>query len=330
MRSFDNRTRRDFLKDSLAAAAAVSAMSMTELKAADKKKRPEWVIACRDAHLSETGEPDAWKAMSAIGVDGVEVTLTLAGECSSLHGREKPYSIAKADDVKALADELSKHKKKISAFCLHNHFDENPDAEIECVKMTAKAAKELGVPAVRLDIVPRKTKEEKDFLEFAIKIGKRVVEVSEGTGVRFGVENHGGTTNKPEFLKAMFEGVGSKRFGQTLDVANFYWFGHPLSKLYTYWEELAPYICHTHCKSIHYPESEREKQRPMGWEYGKYNCPVYEGDIDFKKLAAILRKASYTGDLCIEDESLGRFPKDERKDILKKEAEFLRKIAEGA
>lgn len=330
MRRFKDRTRREFLRDSLTAAAAVSVMSANELRAAEQPARPKWGIACRDAHLPETGEPDAWSAMKAIGVDGVEVSANLKGECSHLHGREKPYSIAKPDDVKVLADVLKKHDKKISAFCLHNHFDENLEAELACVKMTAQAAKELGVPAVRLDIVPRKIKDEKEFLDFAIKTGKRVVEVSDGTDVRFGVENHGGTTNKPEFLKAMFEGVGSKRFGQTLDTANFYWFGHPLSKLYTYWTDLAPYFCHTHCKSINYPESEREKQRQMGWEYGKYCCPVYEGDIDFKKLAAILRKADYRGDLCIENESLSRFPKEQRKEILTREAAFLRKIAEGA
>ncbi len=327
MREFGNRTRRDFLRETLAASAAVGVMSMSESMAAEKKAKPRWVIACRDAHLGETGEPDAWSAMKAIGVDGVEVSLNLAGKCTSLHGRE--YSVAKPDELKVLADDLKKHNLKISAFCLHNNFDGNLEAEIECVKMTARAARELGVPAVRLDIVPRKIKDEKQFLDFAVKTGKRIIEVSDGTGVRFGVENHGGTTNKPEFLKAMFEGVGSKRFGQTLDVANFYWFGHPLSKLYGYWEELAPYICHTHCKSIKYPEGEREKQRQIGWKYGEYCCPIYEGDIDFKKLAAILRKADYKGDLCIENESLGRFPKEQRKEILTKEAAFLRKIAEG-
>lgn len=308
----------------------MSVMSMTETRAADEKSRPTWIIACRDAHLPETGEPDAWSAMKVIGVDGVEVSLNLAGECTSLHGRQKPYSVARPDDLKVLAEDLDKHKRKISAFCLHNHFDENIEGELECVKMTARAAKELGVPAIRLDIVPRKIKDEKEFLEFAVKTGKRIIEVSKDTEVCFGVENHGGTTNKPEFLMALFNGVGSKRFGLTLDTANFYWFGHPLTKLYRYWEQLAPEIHHTHCKSINYPEGEREKQRQMGWEYGKYCCPVYEGDIDFKRLAETLRRAHYKGDLCIENESLGRFPKEERKDILRKEAEFLRKVAQKA
>ncbi|HNT36285.1 MAG TPA: hypothetical protein PKH07_14970, partial [bacterium] len=65
-------------------------------------------------------------------------------------------------------------------------------------------------------------------------------------------------------------------------------------------------------------------RREIGWEYGKYCSPIYEGDIDFKKVVAILQAAEYFGDYCIENESLSRFPQEERGAILKKEAEFLR------
>ena len=120
----------------------------------------------------------------------------------------------------------------------------------------------------------------------------------------FAVENHGTTTNDPVFLNALFEKVGSKRLGLTLDTGNFYWFGHPLSKVYELYETFAPRVFHTHCKSIRYPAAEREKQRPMGWKYDQYTCPLGEGDIDFARVAAILHKAGYHNDLCIEDESL--------------------------
>jgi sugar phosphate isomerase/epimerase len=100
-----------------------------------------------------------------------------------------------------------------------------------------------------------------------------------------------------------------------------------LAKLYRIYDEFGPYACHTHCKSIHYPEAEREKQREIGWKYDECCCPIYEGDIDFQKVADILRKHKYAGDLCIENESLERFPKDQRAVILKKEADLLRKLA---
>jgi sugar phosphate isomerase/epimerase len=185
------------------------------------------------------------------------------------------------------------------------------------------AAQALGARAIRIDVVPHKLAAP-EFLDFAVRTLKKLVEATEPTGVAFAVENHGGTTNRPEFLTPLFERVGSPRLGLTLDTANFYWFGHPLSKVYELYETFAARVRHTHCKSIRFPEAEREKQRSVGWEYGKYNCPLYEGDIDFRRVLKALRAVHYTGDLCVEDESLGKVPADERGSILAKEIRHLK------
>ena len=86
----------------------------------------------------------------------------------------------------------------------------------------------------------------------------------------------------------------------------------------------APRVFHTHCKSIGYPAEMREKQRPIGWQYGKYHGPIYSGDIDFRRVVAILKKAGYANDLCIEDESLGN--KKDAADILTKELQLLKEL----
>lgn len=298
-----------------------------QAKAAAATPKSAWPITCRDVHLKEVGEPDSWSAMKAVGVDGVEVIVEFDGSCSHLFAPGRKFTVADADGIKAVADEFRKHEKKITAFCLMNQFDVRGEKEIDWVTKTAQAAAKLDVPAIRLDMWPHKIKDQDEFLTFSIETGRKLVEGTKDLPVRFGVENHGGTTNRPEFTRKLFEGVGSKRFGLTLDAGNFYWFGHPLSKLYDICTEFAPWACHTHCKSIHYPEAEREKQREVGWQYDKYFCPIYEGDVDYKKIVAILRKAGYTNDLCIEDESLGKFPKEKRGEVLKKEAQFLRKLA---
>ena len=64
----------------------------------------------------------------------------------------------------------------------------------------------------------------------------------------------------------------------------------------------------------------------MGWEYGKYNSPIYEGDIDFRRVLKLLRKAGYKNDLCIENESLSKFPAAQRREVLAKEVRYLRKL----
>jgi sugar phosphate isomerase/epimerase len=132
--------------------------------------------------------------------------------------------------------------------------------------------------------------------------------------------------NRPEFLQAVFEAVSSPRLGLTLDTGNFYWFGHPLSRVYEIMRQFAPKVKHTHVKNIAYPPEMREQQRPIGYEYGRYVCPIYEGDINHSIVVEILREAGYNGDLCIEDESLGKFAPDERRSVLQRDAEHLKAL----
>lgn len=285
-----------------------------------------WPVTCRDVMLKRSGAPDCWSAMNSYGVDGVESDITDDLTLPSLYGLDSPPSVGTAEKRAELAAALEKAGKKITAFCMHNRFEERPDFEVEWCTRVAQAAKELKVPVIRIDVVPRKMPRP-EFLEFAAKVLRRVIAATEATGVRFGIENHGNTTNDPEFLDALFSQVDSPRLGLTLDTANFYWYGHPLSHLYEIYEHFAPRVFHTHCKSINYPPEERERKRPMGWEYAKYHCPVNKGDIDFTKVVAILKKAGYQNDLCIENEGLGKLSAEEATATVRQEVAYLRGIA---
>lgn len=315
--------RRTFIeRTSLALAGAGSvALLQPEAKADEKTAGP--VVACRDVHLSVTGAKDCWAALRAIGAAGVEAQIL---DDLSLPGLfpKGTYTAAESGWEKLKAD-MAPAQARITAFCMANRFEARPDFEVEWGTKAARAAKALGITAIRIDVVPQKLGRPA-FLKLAIETLKKLISATEDTGVRFAVENHGGTTNDPEFLQALFDGAGSKRLGLTLDTANFYWFGHPLSKLYELYEQFAPRVYHTHCKNIKYPEAEREKKRPMGWQYDTYNCPLYEGDIDFSRVLKILRAAGYANDLCIEDESLGKYPAGEQSAILAREVKHLQAL----
>lgn len=286
----------------------------------------ESIIACRDAHLSEVSERDAWQAARAIGVSAVEVTVDLDRTCPFLFGSEEPYGIGSASALDRLKGDCGLERVAISAFCLHNRLDVRLEDELQLVADTVAAAEAMGVEAIRVDFMPSEMKDDLEgFLPIALEAAKRMVELVDGRTVRLGVENHG-AINRVEFLYRLFDGVDSKQFGLTLDTANFYWYGYPLSKLYDLYAEFAPRVCHTHCKNIGYPPDRREQQRPIGWEYAACACPIDEGDIDFKKVWEILRQAGYSGDLCIENESLSRFPSRERGGILGREVEYLKAV----
>jgi sugar phosphate isomerase/epimerase len=283
-------------------------------------------VACRDVHLRVTGKPDSWSALKELGATGVEVEVNEALLCSSLFHPAKKYSLAGAEAVQALRDDLQSEGLAITAFCLHNRLDERLDRELAWMKKVVEAARKLEVKAIRIDVVPRATKRE-EFLPFAIKACQQLCQLAQDSAVRYGIENHGNTTNDPEFLARLFDGVGSDRLGLTLDTGNFYWYGHPLEDLYGIFARFAARVFHTHCKNIKYPEDRRQVRRPMGWEYGKYNCPIYDGDVDFKRIVQMLRQANYAGDLCVENESLDKFPPGERAQVLKREVQMLKDLA---
>ncbi len=318
-------SRRHFLKTTTGLALATGTLG-ADLSALAAARAKPWPVACRDAHLKATGKPDSWAAMRALGLTGVEVDIDPDLLCPGLFHPQKKYSLATAEGVQSLQADLEENGAVITAFCMSNRFDERLERELDWAKKLVPIAQKLNVRAIRIDVVPRALPRDQ-FLPFAIKACKQLCDIAEGTPVRFGIENHGNTTNDPAFLDRLFNGVGSDRLGLTLDTGNFYWFGHPLNDLYGLFSKFAPRAVHTHCKSIRYPEDRRNARRPMGWEYGKYCAPIYDGDIDYPKLVAILRKANYQGDLCLEDEALGHFPKDQQADVLKKEIAMLHRLA---
>ena len=145
-----------------------------------------------------------------------------------------------------------------------------------------------------------------------------------------GIENHGFQGNNLAFQLNVYKVVGSDRLGSTMDTGNFYWRGYPLSEVYGILTILAPYTKHTHLKNIKYPAELRETTREAGWEYGAYCCPLEEGDIDHGKVLQILKAGGYTGDVCIEDESVGKFPTvQERIAVLERDVAHVKSIIQA-
>ena len=325
MKSSSAISRREFLGASAGLTLATALGGTGSLAGAAEATQP-WTVATRDGHLKTTGKPDCWTALADLGVAGVEAGVSEALLCAGLYHPGQPYEVATADGIKRLKDDLAAHGATITAFCMNNRLDERLDEEIAWARKVVGAAQALGVNAIRIDVVPRKIGVDQ-FLTFAIQACKRLCELVKDTPVRFAIENHGGWTNNPAFLRDLFDGVGFAQLGLTLDTMNFYWYGHPLSEVYRICEQVAPRAFHTHCKNLRYPEEKREVRRAMGWEYGRYAAPVYDGDIDYGRITAILRKANYQGDLCLENECLGRFPKEQHLDILRKELALLKRLA---
>ena len=269
------------------------------------------------------------EGLKALGLDAIEAQVDREMTVMSLEDPKRRINIGTEEGLSEYRSQLERHGVKASAFLVGNDFGKpDVDREVEWVVKVVEAAHKLGVPAVRVDAIVSGWEElglEGAVRKFAENV-KRVLEATEGTGVALGIENHGALGNRPEFLEAVLNEVASPRLGLTLDTGNFYWFGHPLSKVYDIMRKFAPFVKHTHVKNIRYPEEIRESQREIGYEYGKFVSPIYEGDVDHAVVVDILKQAGYDHDLCIEDESLGKFPPEERRRVLTKDVEHLKSL----
>ncbi|MDW8029904.1 MAG: sugar phosphate isomerase/epimerase family protein [Armatimonadota bacterium] len=286
-------------------------------------------VSIRDYVVLHGGFQSVLEGLRFLGIEAIEVGVGRDFSVRSVVNPTQKLDIRSESDLSALEREISQNGIRISAFLLGNDFgEEDAKEQVEWIVKTVKVAHQMGVSAVRVDAIVSGW--EKIGVDQAIKLfaehTKRVLEETENTDVHLGIENHGSLGNRPEFLQAIFDAVNSPRLGLTLDSGNFYWFGHPLSRVYEIMRQFAPTVKHTHIKNISYPPELREQQREIGYEYVKYVCPIPEGDIDHKVVVSILKEAGYAGDLCIEDEALGKFTPEERRNVLKKDAEYMKSL----
>lgn len=269
-------------------------------------------VSIRDSIAMEGGFDSLHEALTYFDLKGVEMHMNRDYSIAALQASpEMPKLYLDRDEgLDALERQTKGSGVRVSAFLLSNDFNaKDIEKELDWVTRSVEAAEKLGIPAVRIDAI---MSGEKDLpleqrQEMFAKAVKAVLERTPRSRVELGIENHGSQGNDPAFLDGLIRKVNSRRLGMTLDVGNFYWSGKPLSEVYRILERFAPLTKHTHIKNIAYPAAIRETQRALGYEYGKYVCPIPDGDLDMRRIVGILKKAGYQRDLCIEDESLGKF-----------------------
>ncbi len=282
----------------------------------------------RDCMLTETF-PAPVEGMRHLGVNAVEVELSANFEVMRMDARER-VRLGTDEDAAAYRKHLADLDVRPCSFLTARDFSAgDPKENARWVARALELAAILGMDNIRIDSAMSRERElnfEERVRLFAEGLGA-ALEMTSGLSVAMGIENHGFQGNNLAFLLNVFLWVGSDRLGVTMDTGNFYWRGYPLSEVYGILAVLAPYTKHTHLKNIRYPEEMREQTREAGWEYGRYVCPLDEGDVDHARVARLLHAAGYAGDLCIEDESLGKFAEgEERIRVLERDVAHVKGI----
>jgi len=230
------------------------------------------------------------------------------------------------DDVynfNKLRKKLEEQGYVISALLLANDFMPNIlDEQVKYVVLSCEIAEKLGVEVVRINGPMREI--DGYTVDMYVELTKKALDIIKNNcKVTLAIENHGVISNRPDYLEKLFSLYDPEFLGLTLDTGNFYWYGHPLSKVYDIIKKFASRVKHTHIKNATVPPNNREKIRKPAQVI---MAPLYEGDIDLRQVFKLLREKGYTRDLTIEDESMGRFTPEERKNIIRKDVAFLKEI----
>lgn len=291
-------------------------------------------LSIRDEIVFAAGYTTLAHGLHDLGIHSVELwvrrddTVPAIAPQRDPEGRER-LNLTLPADIDELYGQARAEHVQIAALCMGNDFNAtHKKAEIDWAVRTVQAAAALNAPAVRIDAI---MSGEKDLpleqrQQLVADAVQQILAQTEATKVDLGIENHGFQGNDPAFLAGLLARVDSPRLGLTLDSGNFYWRGWPLSKIYDIFTQFAPVVKHTHIKNIAYPPEIRETQREMGYEYNKYVSPIHEGDIDHARYITILQHAGYDRDICLEDESLGKFTPEQRQANLRATADFFRPL----
>lgn len=240
-----------------------------------------------------------------IGFDGVEI----------LHRQMENETVPYMNKLKRMAFDRGLSLPFLS---IHQNFVE-PDASKrkEDVKHTLKCIKlatQMGIPAVRMNTgswagenapdyfktgykKPAEGYTDRDAIQWVIdSMGECLIE-AEKAGVTLCLENHWGLSSNIDYLEEIYNALAaSPAMGLNLDTGNFV--GDPYSQL----ERLMPIADIIQAKTY----------------YG--GGEVYDLDLDYNRIAKIMRSANFTGYVSLEMEG-----KENPETAVQKSYELLRK-----
>jgi sugar phosphate isomerase/epimerase len=283
-------------------------------------------VSVRDQIVPVLTSETLFEVIRGLGVNRIEAMVDAEELLPHLRDREGIVpSIGDAVSVQKLTKRLENEGVQISAFLLATDFSaEEADRHVSWAVRVIRTASEMQIPVVRIDPwTSRDDLPSQAILDNFVRRVELILAQTADTAVDIGMENHGRLFNDSQILDQVLQGIPNPRFGLTLDTANLYWWGHPISRVYELIERYSHRVKYTHIKSIGYPSAIRNVQREIGFEYKKYCGPLYEGDLDLRRIVEILRQAGYRRDLCVEDESLFKASEEDRIEILRRDVAHL-------
>jgi sugar phosphate isomerase/epimerase len=288
-------SRRNFFQRGLAAAGVAATAAPQSAPAAKTptpagQRIPLGVSTYSYWHFTPQKYPieNVIEDAARLGFDGVEI----------LHRQMAEESTGYLNKLKRMA-----FVNGLDLYMLSIHQDfVDPDADkrqkdIEHTKHTIDLAHQMGIPAIRLntgrwntirsfddlmkaggDEPPIEGHKDDDAFQWVIDSIEKCLPHAEERGVVMALENHWGLSTKPDNLLRIYKAINSPWLGMNVDTGNYV--GDPYPQM----EQLAPYADIVQAKTY----------------YGE--GVWYTLDLDYKRIAGILRKAGFRGWISLEME----------------------------
>jgi sugar phosphate isomerase/epimerase len=313
--------RRNFLLQSTAAAAALPAAALTTMPAhaaapvsGARPGNPIGVSTYSFWHFDEQNPvkiEDCITMAGEMGFDGVEILE------AQMHRKDNAY-------LQSLKRQAMMAGLAIYGLSTHQTFL-SPKADIrqkniEITIASIELAYALGIPHMRVNTgrwgtsrdfdalmanrgiePPLPGYKDEDGFPWVIECFEKCLPTAEKCGVVLGLENHWGLARTPEGVLRIHKAINSRWFGVTLDMGNF------LEDPYNRLEAIAPVATHVHAKTY----------------YG--GGVWYTLDLDYDRIARMLRKHNYRGRVSLEFEG-----KESPKTAVPKSLAVLRKAFNAA
>ncbi|PSL26134.1 sugar phosphate isomerase/epimerase family protein [Dyadobacter jiangsuensis] len=289
----DNTSRRDWLKTiALGGAAAMTGhVAQAETAPAPAARRiPIAVSTYSYWHFQEQKYPidKVIEDAARLGFDGVEI----------LHRQMDNETIPYMNKLKRLAFD---NGLALPLLSIHQSFvqpkPEDRKKDIEHTLKCVNLATQMGIPAIRMNTGSWRTvkrdanyykdgKEppiqgftDQDAIKWCIESMQECLVAAEKAGIVLAIENHWGLSSNIDYLLEIYKPLASSpAMGMNVDTGNFV--GDP----YPQFERLAPYATIVQAKTYY-----------GGGHY-------YDLDLDYKRIAGILRKANFKGYVSLEME----------------------------
>jgi sugar phosphate isomerase/epimerase len=293
------QSRRQFLKCSSAAAAVVTAVggrdALHDAKAATPPppRIPIGVSTYSYWHFTKEKFPieKVIEDAARLGFDGVEILhRQMTDESKSYIHKLKRLAFANGLDLIM----LSIHQDFVSPDSAERQKD------IDHTKHCIDLASQFGIPCIRLNTgrwntiksfdelmaaggtePPLPGHSNEDAFKWCIDSIEKCIPAAEEAGVVMALENHWGLSTRPEDLLRIFQAVNSPWLGINMDTGNF---AKNYGDIYSQIEKLAPHATIVQAKTYH-----------GGGVW-------YTLNLDYKRIAGILRKAGFRGYVSLEME----------------------------